>query len=56
MAVSAEASFHGLDVKKKHFKGPNELKQNGAPFSGSIFHAISRGTIRIVPVVGFISH
>ena len=41
-------------------KGPSDLKQNGTqektPFSGPVFHGLSRGVVCFVPTVSFWNH
>ena len=41
-------------------KGPSDLEQNGTqektPFSGPVFHGLSRGVVRFVPTVSFWNH
>ena len=41
-------------------KGPSDLEQNGTqektPFSGPVFHGLSRGVVCFVPTVSFWNH
>ena len=53
--------FRVLEDKATHLsKGPSDHEQNGTqektPFSGQVFHGLSRDVVRFVPTVSFWNH